>query len=491
MNKLRIGLVGISHESNTFIDTLTTIDDFHNGHFFLGKAIIEEYRDAHHEIGGMMEVLGQHPVELVPIMYAEATPGGKIASATSSYLVDLLLELVADALPLAGLLVAPHGAAVSESHDDFDGHWLSEVRRLVGNIPIMGTLDLHANVSERMASAVDALVAYKTNPHMDQRDVGAEVALIMIKTLNGAIRPTQVLTISKVVISIEQQHTATEPCLSLYALVEKISQVDDVLSISVLMGFPYADVSEMGASILVVTNRAPSQALSIGTSIAAYIYRNRHKFNGKKTSIEEALDMLDQLTKPVLLLDMGDNVGGGSPGDGTLLLHALEERESTKSFVCIYDPEAVNKLDRMSSEHSSLITLGAKTDRRHGPPFTGEVSMWQMVDGKFTELAPHHGGQVHFDMGRTAIVKTRGNTIIMITSLRMPPFSIQQLLHFGVCPSDFDVVVAKGVQAPIAAYESVCPSIVRVNTAGVTIADMCQLNFRKRRKPLYPFEEGA
>jgi len=116
------------------------------------------------------------------------------------------------------------------------------------------------------------------------------------------------------------------------------------------------------------------------------------------------------------------------------------------------------------------------------------VRVKALVDGKFTEREVRHGGQMSFDMGPTAIVETPNQTTIMLTSRRTVPFSSQQLLHYQIIPSDFDIVVAKGVQAPVAAYGPVCPSVIRVNTAGVTTADMRQLKYEKRRKPLFPFE---
>ena len=167
---LKVGLVGIYHESNTFLSGKTTLQDFRKGHFFVGERIREEYVDAHHEIGGMLEVLDAHPrITLIPLFFAEATPGGTIESSTAEKLVEDLLECLRRAGTLDGLMVAVHGAAVAEISRDFDGHWLEAVRKQVGDIPVIGTLDPHANVSHKMISATNALVAYETNPHIDQR----------------------------------------------------------------------------------------------------------------------------------------------------------------------------------------------------------------------------------------------------------------------------------------------------------------------------------
>src|ERR1035437_10324520 len=136
---LKIALMGICDESNTFLDKPTTISDFRNGHWLIGQDIRREYQEAYHEIGGMIEVLDQEGIEVVPVMFAEATPGGIISSETYNTLLQKMMEELEKILPVDGCLVVPHGAAVSESFADMDGHWLSLLRDRVGKeIPIIG-----------------------------------------------------------------------------------------------------------------------------------------------------------------------------------------------------------------------------------------------------------------------------------------------------------------------------------------------------------------
>ena len=484
----RIGIIGIYHESNTFIDQLTTQTHFERGHLFFGKDIIREYEDAHHEIGGMIKILREHPVEIIPLMYAEATPGGIISKETGEHLVKTMREVLDHVGVFDGLMVVPHGAAVSEDEDDFDGYWLSELRSLYPHIPIVGTLDPHANVSERMVAVTDALIAYKTNPHVDQRSRGSDAAALLLRILNREVRPLQKLLASKVVISIEQQYTGSEPCLGLYQKAELLERKHAGVSISILLGFPYADVLDMGTSFLVITNEDEPLANVVLQSLEDFMIKNHRRFSGAKTSISQALEQMVSLPKPVLLLDMGDNVGGGSPGDSTFLLDALEKTPNCKSFICIKDPQAVKTLSALEPGDRTTLTIGGKSDNMHGFPFSAEVQLRSIVNGTFKETEPRHGGQVHFDMGKSAIVQTANSTTIMLTTLRIVPFSLQQLLQFGIQPESFDAIVAKGVQAPIAAYAPVCPSLIRVNTKGVTTADMKQLQYQKRRRPLFPFE---
>jgi microcystin degradation protein MlrC len=484
----KIALMGIYHESNTFVEVPTTLKDFRNGHYMKGTAIRKEYHAAHHEIGGMIEVIDQYEMELVPILYAEATPGGIISSETYNTLVEDMFSELQTVLPVDGCLVVPHGAGVSEEFPDMDGHWLSLLRQIVGdNVPIIGTLDLHANVSPLMTSSTDALVSYKQNPHTDQRERGKEAANLLIKTLLGKIKPKQALVQSDLAISIEQHFTKEEPCKSLYAFVQELEKQENIVSISILLGFPYADVREMGSSFIVVSNDDPVMAERVGSQLESYLTDNKEKFVGKKNDIATSLALAKDLEKPVLMLDMGDNIGGGSPGNNIILLEALENHGEFTYFFCVYDPDAVIKASKYKNGDAFDLTIqGTIEEGQKDYPLA--VKLIQLKDGRFNEEQARHGGQVNYDMGKTALVMTEKGNTIMLTSLRVPPFSLQQLTSFEINPKNFDIIVAKGVIAPIAAYAPVCPSTIQVNTPGVTQADMTFFKYKNRRKPLFPFE---
>lgn len=485
---LKIALLGIYHESNTYVQQVTTLSDFQNGHCLKGDAIRSEYQKAHHEIGGMIEVLDQEGIEVVPVMYAEATPGGTISSETYKILLDDMMQELEKVLPVDGCLVVPHGAGVSEDFPDMDGHWLSLLRSRVGDaMPIIGTLDLHANVSPLMVSSTNALVSYKQNPHIDQRQRGKEAANLLVQLLRAKVKPVQILIQVPMAISIEQQFTGNEPCKSLYSYAKELNQQEDILSLSIQLGFPYADVEEMGTSIIVVSDDNPDKAILTGKKLESYIIDNKDSFIGRKIDIPTSLELIRDSKKPVLLLDMGDNIGGGGPGNNSCLLEAFEEYKKCKYFICIYDPNAVIEAAKYKVGDTSEISITG-TGKNGTKAYKIKVTIVHLSDGNFKEENPRHGGQVNFKMGKTAIVSTEEGSIIMLTSLRVPPFSLHQLLSSNIIPADFDAIVAKGVIAPIAAYSPVCPTIIQVNTPGVTQADMTLFNYRYRRKPLFPFE---
>lgn len=482
----RVALLGIYHESNTFIDRPTTLDDFRNGHWLKGNAIRKEYQHAFHEIGGMLEVFDQEGIEVIPVMYAEATPGGTITAATYADLLQEMMEELDKALPVDGCMVVPHGAGVSGSFPDMDGHWLSLLRNKLGeHTPVIGTLDPHANVSPLMIASTNGLIAYSTNPHIDQRQTGKAAAGLMVNTLRKNINPVQILIQPPLVISIEQQYTAEDPCKSLYAYARELSKEKGILSISIILGFPYADVAEMGTSFIVIADGNEDAALYAGRQLESYVMDHLEEFSGEKMDVASALSLLKESAKPVLLLDMGDNIGGGSPGNSLHLLKALEQCGLCRSFICIYDPDAV----MAAAKHDIGSTFVLSLTDMDKSTFQMEVSLQQLADGWFEETAPRHGGQVNYNMGDMAVVSTAKGNVVMLTSRRVPPFSLRQLTAFGIFPRDFEVVVAKGVNAPIAAYGPECPTIIQVNTPGVTQADMTAFTYKNRRKPLFPFEQ--
>ena len=416
-------------------------------------------------------------------------PFGIIAKDTFRSLMGMLDTALTVAGELDGLLVAPHGAAVSETEPDFDGFWLSRLRQQLGDqIPIIGTLDPHANLSAKMVTACNALVAYRTNPHMDQRARGLEAAALMARTLRGEVHPVQRACFPPVAINIERQSTAAEPCRGILETARLGRESPGVLSSSILLGFPYADVAEMGSATLVVADKDADLAQGCADDLGQLLWRQRHELVGQLIDIPAALVLATSLAGPVCLLDMGDNVGGGSPADGTWLAQAMLQRALGPTFVCLYDPESVEASRAAGVGRAVRLRAGGKTDDAHGAPLEIEANVLQLSDGKWTEPEPRHGGFMNFDQGPTATVQVQDRMTIMLTSRRMAPFSLRQLSNCKVDPTAFRYLIVKGVHAPVAAYESVCPHFIRVNTPGATTADMSALSYHHRRLPMFPFE---
>lgn len=486
----RIGILALLHESNTFVESPTSFERFEQDVIVFGQELIDKFAKSHHELGGFIQGLAGS--QIVPIGAYRATPAGAIPKETWERIVEDLLSRTRKAMPLDGLLIAAHGAAVAEHARDADGDFLSRIRQIVGpDLPIVATLDPHGNLSSRMVTACNALTAYRTNPHLDQHARGLEAAEILTKTLRREIRPAMHAEFLPLVINIERQSTDEPHLKRIYEIADRQLENPKAISNSILLGFPYADVPEMGSAVVAVTDNDPELARTMTKELYDAIWESREAMQGVLIPIETALDQVQvESSERFCLLDMGDNVGGGSAADGTLIAESLLKRKIGPSFVCIYDPQSVEQCQQVSVGANIELRIGGKTDQQHGATWACQVTVKSFHEGRFTEDRPRHGGISYFDQGPSVVVQTtEAPMTILLTSRRMVPFSLNQLTSCGLDPWSFRVLVAKGVHAPLAAYREVCQRFLRVNTPGSTCADVFQLDYRHRRKPLFPFEK--
>jgi microcystin degradation protein MlrC len=493
MKRKRVGLAGFLHESNTFLSVPTTYDLFARNSLTRGSELVARWTGSHHELGGMLAGAAEQDLEVVPLQAALAIPSGAVTAEAYERLAGEMIEELRKALPLDGLLVALHGATACDAFPDADGELLRRIREVVGpELPVVVTLDLHANVSHRMAEHSTAIVAYRSNPHLDQEARGREAAVLMGRTLRGEVRPVQALETPPMLIHISRQHTAHDPAAALYRDVEEVLRRPKILSASVAMGFYYADVDEMGSSFLAVADGDEAAARDAAQWMARRAWEHRADFSCALPSPAEAVrEAAAAEQTPVVLMDIGDNVGAGSPGDSTVLFAEILRQQVPGGLVILADPEAVQTCVAAGPGATVTLKVGGKTDRLHGDPLevTGRVRV--LSDGRFTETKVRHGGFGLYDQGLTAVLEMPGDHTVVLTTRRMAPMSLEQVLWLGIKPERKRVIVVKGVVAPRAAYEPIAASIVPVDTPGVTSDNPRHFTYRRRRVPMFPLEADA
>ncbi len=485
----RIAIVGLLQESNTFIAEQTTRAHFAADLLLRGGAIREAMAEAPHEVGELVEELDRAGAVAVPVFLARALPYGTIERGAFEGLVDEMIGALAAAGPCDGILAAPHGATVAEGHPDADGFWLSRLRERVGGIPVVATLDPHANLSPAMVAATDAILAYRTNPHLDQRETGVRAARLLLAALRGENKPVQAAVFPPMAINIRCQNSSEPPLRDFLSEAAALADRPGVLSHSVVLGFPYADVEEMGSSVIVVADGDEALARETAAAIAERMWARREDFEPVQTRVTEAIDLAaGREGRPVVLLDMGDNVGGGSPANGTAIVQEWLRRGEGRAFVCLHDAAAVAAAAAAGPGGSFDGAVGDPAD-----PVRGRFRVVSLHDGHFRETEARHGGFSQFDQGPTAMLEFADTGLaVMATTRRMAPFSLAQLTSCGVDPAAFDLIVAKGVIAPMAAYAPVARGgFIHVDTPGVTRADMTRLDYRHRRRPMFPFERES
>lgn len=491
MKHLRIALGGFSHETNSFAPLRAGMDALEAAPVLRGSAITDAHRDTRSPTAGFLEVIeADDAATVIPLVFAAITPMGLVTDEVYETMMGELVSGLTEQGPFDVVLLDLHGAGVSDRHDDMDGEILRRVRDAVGQDTVVGTtLDMHANVSPAMIEHADVVTVYQTNPHLDTRARAADCARIALDAARGLVRPVMHLIQLPLVINILRQGTDDEPVAGLLSTAKTIWERPGVLFAGIGLGYPYSDTPKMGATVLVIGDGDHDLAAQSARALAEAVWNQRESLQGVAPSAEEAAAMVVDRTGPTVLLDVGDNVGGGTRGDSTVLAHALRGQDGI--FVVLTDGSGAAAAHRAGIGADVSLTLGA------GPPeavggtidLTGTVT--HLSNGEFTQRRASHGGRPQQHVGPTAVLSCPGFGSVMITTLPFLPFSLEPYESMGIDISEYRVIVAKGVIAPRAAFLAITDDLILVDTPGPSTADFQRFEYASRRTPLYPFETGA
>lgn len=493
---MRIAIGGLMHESNTFNPLRTDRTAFS---IQTGDEILTIWRAAHHEMGGFIAGAEQFGYTLHPTIMAWATPAGPVTDEMLDWWTAELLTRLQQAPSLDGLLLALHGAMVVESFQDGDGEVVRRLRAALGReFPIVVTHDYHANVSELLVAESTALIIYKTCPHVDQRQIGLQAAHLITRIVHGEIQPTQALAKPPMLLNIRFHNTSLPPMQPIMDAARALEQEERVLAASVAAGYQYADVFEMGPSAVVVTDNDPERAQQEAERLGNLLWHMRERLVFTLPEAREAVQiaMAEAHTahKPIILVEMGDNIGGGSAGDSTIILEELLRQQAQGWVVVLTDPEAVKECVEAGIGTEIRLRVGGKTDQWHGTPVDVDGRVRSLHDGRYEEREPRHGGKRFHDQGMTAVLEIadpRGvaNSYLVLTSKREPPFSLQQILSVGITPAYQKILVVKAAVAFRAAYEPIAGPIIEVDTPGLTAVNPQRFTYRYVRRPLWGLED--
>lgn len=491
---MRVAILGFHHESNTFAPVPASLEQFLASGPDEGDGLIAKYAESQATLAGFIEAAAAAPdVDLVPLLYFDLNPMGTITAEALDTIIARLLAALDDRGPWDAVLLALHGAAASEVHRDADGEVVERVRQLLGaDVPIGVTYDMHANVSSRMIESVTVANIYMTNPHLDPRLRARQCADLIFRVVRGEIHPVMALEKPPLAVNILRQGTSDSPMSELVALAAEAATRPGVLSVSIAEGFPYADVEEMGMAFLAVTDGDADLAGEIARELARAAWDVRTDLEGDGVPIDEALRHASRSTAhPVVLLDVGDNVGGGSPGDSTHVLAAAQRIGVGGVFHSLCDPASVVACAEAGLGATVELEVGGKTDGLHGDPVAIRGVVQMLDDGKFEDSGPTHGGFRFYDAGPRALVHTEDDHMVLLTSRPRGNTSRQELISAGLDPLTQPIIVAKGVHSPRATYEPIAAEMIRLNTPGCTSADVSALEYNHRPRPMFPYERHA
>ena len=487
---MNILLAGFMHESNTFAATPSDRRRFFDeGSVTFGADMFDVWREAHHEFGGFIEGCRQHQMTMLPSVMAWATPGGPV---TDDVVEEVTARIVADIREKHpdGVLIALHGAMVSHRFASPDMEVLRRVREALGpDKPLIVTLDFHANVTPEMAGHANALIGYQTYPHIDQRARGLLAASIMHRTLDDEIKPVCVVARRPMIANILGQDTTREPMISLMRLAREAEGSLGMISVSVMGGFNYADVPCMGPSVIAVADADRRQASEVAEKLADAMWAVREQLAVPCASPEQAVREGRAHPKgPVILVDLGDNIGGGSAGDGTVLLDELLRQQAPSFILVLFAPEMAARCRQSGPGARVSGDVGGRVDRLHGEPVPIAGTVRSLHDGQWIETEARHGGRRQNDQGPTAVIDLDGGGTLVVNSLQTPPFSLGQLTSLGLDPAGTHLITVKAAVAYKAAYVPIAARVIEVDTPGVTAVNPARFDYKHVPRPIYPLD---
>lgn len=490
----RVLIGGIAHETNTFSAVPTDLEQFRQRVYVGGHDLTMGFVGTRTVIGGFLDGIAALGGVAVPLIYASATPGGVVTRAAYAALRGALLDAVRAAGGADGVLLALHGAMVTEDHADAEADLLRAIRAVVGTqTPIVATLDSHANLSAAMVAHADALVGYTTYPHVDTYERGLEAAAIL-RHLWETKQPTaRALAAPPLLAPLPPQGTTTEtPMRALLARAAQLRAHAGVLNVTVAGGFPYSDVPDAGLRVVVTTTGDLTRARCIADAIARESWARRAQFVPSLVPVADAIAQVAGAARfPIVLSDGGDNPGAGGPCDGTALLaafHAARQRSGIV-FGVIRDPETVAAAAAAGAGAAIAVRVGGKTDNRHGTPVAGVARVVRLADGVFTNTGPMGaGGRTR--MGRTAVLDLDGIAVI-VTEQRVQVIDLSLFRSVGIEPTQARALVLKSNVHYRAAFAPIAAAILDVDTPGISSPNLCGFTFRHVRRPIWPLDEHA
>ncbi len=482
-------LVGcFAHEGNSFVPGATTLDDFRAATLLEGDGVSQNCLGPESELAGAWERLEAAGFEVVPTVAAWVGPRPPLATGIVAEIVSRLLKRVDE--PIAGAYLMLHGASVAHDDDDPEGTVLATLRqRLGGQVPVVASLDLHANVTERMIKAVDGVAAYHTCPHVDTYETGAKAARVLIAAVNRQARPICSVVGRPMITSSEKHDSTREPFRCLMEQCKTI-EASGAMSAAVFAVQPWLDVPGLGWKATVTTDGDAVRGDAWATELIEAAWLARREFMPSESlTVDQALEVAARGPAPFVVADTGDNTNGGTPGDSTELLRALLRREEVpRTLLSVCDPRAARVAYDAGAGGAVQLVLGTGGTGEYNERTKISARVERTYDGEYRHTHPVNRGY-RAETGPAALVRLGSIDVVVHTRIALViDTAIYETL--GARPAEYEVVQAKAHVTFKAGFAALTPRYVLASTKGPAAADLEALPYKRRPRPLFPFEEG-
>ena len=482
----RIAIGGFQHETNTFSPVCADFAAFESPDAWpgltRGAALFDAVSDINLPAAGFVREARGLGHDLLPLAWCSAQPSGRVTRDAFERIAAMLLEDLRTAGNLDAVYLDLHGAMVAEHIDDADGELLRRVRAIVGlDVPVVGSLDFHANISPLMAREATALLSYRTYPHIDMAETGARAARL-VHDLFGSPRPYAILEQVDFLIPLTSQSTLVEPMLSLMAAAKEAER-PPILSVCLAPGFPAADVADCGPSVYACGGDAQSVAKAV-RGLASELRRREGEFALELLGVEQAVTEITRSPpprgRPLILADTQDNPGAGGNADTMSLIKALVESGAQRVLAgVICDPEAAARAHAAGEGAMVDLRVGARIGATGETPLDARFKVLALGDGRFTGTGPFYRGG-RFELGPMALLEV-GGVCIAVASRKQQAADQAMFRHLRAEPADFAVLVLKSSVHFRADFGPIASRILVVEAPGPNIADPGKLPFSKLR----------
>jgi microcystin degradation protein MlrC len=419
----RVALLGFSVECNKFAPPATKAH-FLARTYLEGADIVEEARSPNPtmlpETPGFVAAMdASAPWTPVGIALAMTEPNGPVDHDFFVELLGTIRSRLGAALPVDAVYICSHGAGLTTKEDDPDGVLFEMVREIVGrDVPIAATLDLHANVSERMVQSIDVFIGYRTNPHLDMRERGAEAA-VAIREMLGGVKPQRAFVRLPIVPPTVTMLTAAGP----YAEMIELGQrriTPEIMNVSVMGGFAFADTAKNGLAVVVTARHDKRAAETLASEIAEFGWANRARFYPRLTSLDEAVEKAvavgrDPSLPALAFADVADNPGGGGRGNTPFLLRAFSQAGVSNALLGVfYDPDLAAEAHQRGIGASFEARFNRSETTKFSQPYTAAVTVVTLTDGNCIGRRGIYAG-LRLELGSCAAVRVGGITVVVIS----------------------------------------------------------------------------
>jgi microcystin degradation protein MlrC len=483
----RIAVGGFLHETNTFAPTKASYDDFVHGggwpSMAHGRDVLNVMRNINVALAGFVGAADAQGWELVPTIACAASPSAHVTKDAYERIAKVMVDGIKAAGTIDAVYLDLHGAMVSEHLDDGEGEILARVRGVIGkDLPLVASLDLHANVTPQMIEHADALIAYRTYPHVDMADTGRAAARHLALLLETRQRFAKAFRQLPFLIPISWQCTNDQPTKGIYQKLAAL-QSEVVPTLSFAPGFPAADFVHCGPSVFAY-GRTQEDADAAVDKLAALVESHEDDFDGRIFSpddgVRHAMELAKSAKKPIVIADTQDNPGAGGDSDTTGMLRALVHNSARRAALgVICDPQSAKAAHAAGVGATVTLALGGKSGIPGDAPYRETFVVEKLSDGVFVAPGPYYGGR-DMDMGPSAALRI-GDVRVVVSSHKAQLADQSMYRYVGIEPTEQAILVNKSSVHFRADFEPIAEKLLICAAPGAMPADTASLPWTRLR----------